>query len=189
MNEIEVKNIGGMLTKSQIIEDVKSGFIDIDPYDESRVNPNSYNLRLHPKLLVYSEDLDMKKESKTKELIIPEEGLVLKPGVLYIGRTVEKTSTSKYIPMINGRSSIGRLGISIHICAGFGDIGFDGTWTLEISVVEPVRVYPNVEIAQVCFFTPYGYIRNEDLYNGKYLGQIEPTPSRLFTEKEKYENE
>lgn len=136
-------------------------------------NNNSYTL----------PPLDMKRPNETIELEIPEEGYVLQPGVLYIGRTVERTWTDKFIPMINGRSSGGRLGISIHICAGFGDIGFDGTWTLEITVVEPVRIYPNTEIAQVCYFKPCGKIKN--LYDGRYQGQTHATPTRFFLGKNK----
>lgn len=187
---------GGMLTGAEIERQIKKGNIEISPYDPSCLNPNSYNLKLHPQLLVYKHQkyesecfditkltpLDMKKPNPTEEIIIPEDGFVLEPGILYIGRTEERTSTDKFIPMINGRSSGGRLGISIHICAGFGDIGFDGTWTLEITVVEPVRVYPHTEIAQVCYFTPCGKIGK--LYRGRYYQQEEATASRFYKPKE-----
>lgn len=295
---------GGMLTGAEIERQIKKGNIQISPYDHSCINPNSYNLKLHPQLLIYKRDssranivpnvttsigtnnielsaakyhdeeivhhldnveelseggrklvdvyndsepkllsnansadveaipaklhftskfddieksvlnteekirsdmhllskgfndrfdslsklsnvdsamlppIDMMKPNETIEFEIPEEGYVLQPGVLYIGRTVETTFTDKYIPMINGRSSGGRLGISIHICAGFGDIGFDGTWTLEITCVEPVRIYPNVPIAQVCYFKPCGKVR--DLYMGRYHGQKDATASRFY---------
>lgn len=132
----------------------------------------------------YLPPLDMHKKNETIEFEIPEEGYVLQPGVLYIGRTVERTATDRFIPMINGRSSGGRLGISIHICAGFGDIGFDGTWTLEITVVEPVRIYPNEEIAQVCFFTPAG--KKAKLYRGRYYKQEDATASRFHQPKKEY---
>lgn len=132
----------------------------------------------------YLPPLDMHKKNETIEFQIPEEGYVLQPGVLYIGRTVERTATDRFIPMINGRSSGGRLGISIHICAGFGDIGFDGTWTLEITVVEPVRIYPNEEIAQVCFFTPAG--KKAKLYRGRYYKQEDATASRFHQPKKEY---
>ena len=98
---------------------------------------------MHNELLVYEEKvLDMKKPNKTKRLIIPEEGLVLEPGRLYLGRTLEYTKTDKYVPMLEGRSSIGRLGLFIHVTAGFGDVGFSGYWTLEIFCIQPIRVYP-----------------------------------------------
>lgn len=289
----------GMLTGDEIERQIKKGNILIDPYDPKRINPNSYNLCLHPQLLVYSRGsdrsydiptgnpdpimdylirermrlgtytvekidtdnidvitkvdelnesnknntiyaerrfdttnpythtinidnlktniyapdeikgdlknlkgeianryvsneefkvfkesdlllnpIDMHSKNEIVEFEIPETGYVLRPGVLYIGRTVERTATEKYIPMLNGRSSGGRLGISIHVCAGFGDIGFDGTWTLEITVVEPVIIYPNVEIAQVSYFTPCGSIGRK--YRGRYYGQTDATASRFY---------
>ena len=107
--------------------------IIIEPYNDKYLNPNSYNLRLHNELLVYTDDvLDMKKSNNVEKIIIPEEGLTLEPGKLYLGRTLEYTKTTKCVPMLEGRSSIGRLGLFIHVTAGFGDIGFSGFWTLEI---------------------------------------------------------
>lgn len=124
--------------------------------------------------------IDSRANNEVIRFKIPETGLLLYPGVLYIGRTNELVATDKFIPMINGRSSGGRLGLSVHICAGFGDIGFRGTFTLEISVVEPLIIYPDMEIAQVCFHTPCGKV--DRLYKGKYAGQIDATPSRMWHE-------
>jgi hypothetical protein len=99
--------------------------IIIDPFEDSRLGPNSYNLRLHSELLVYDAPvLDMKHNNPFKKMNIPEEGLVLQPGMLYLGRTIEYTKTNGYVPMLEGRSSIGRLGLFIHITAGFGDCAF-----------------------------------------------------------------
>jgi dCTP deaminase len=100
--------------------------------------------------------LDMKKKHDVSPLIIPEEGLLLEPHRLYLGRTVEFTGTEGYVPMLEGRSSIGRLGLFIHITAGFGDVGFKGFWTLEIFCVQPIRIYPNVEICQIFYHTIEG---------------------------------
>ena len=153
--------------------------ISITPFSPSQVNPNSYNLRLHNELLVYDEDvLDMKKPNKYKKLIIPEEGLVLEPNKLYLGRTLEHTRTDCYVPMLEGRSSIGRLGICIHITAGFGDVGFTGYWTLELFCVQPVRIYPNVEICQIYYHTIEG---DYDPYtSGKYNNNAGIQPSKLY---------
>ena len=107
--------------------------IIIEPFDPKRVNPNSYNLSLSNELLVYDNDeLDMKIPNPAHQITIPEEGLLLQPNKLYLGRTNEYTATSRYVPMLEGRSSTGRLGLFIHVTAGFGDIGFAGYWTLEI---------------------------------------------------------
>ena len=141
--------------------------IIITPFDEKRINPNSYNLSLADELLVYEQDeLDMKKPNPTKQIVIPEEGLLLEPNRLYLGRTNEFTRTDRYVPMLEGRSSTGRLGLFIHVTAGFGDIGFAGYWTLEIFCVQPVRIYPNVEICQIYYHDIDG---EYDLYSsGKY---------------------
>lgn len=155
--------------------------IFISDFDEKRLNPNSYNLRLHNELLVYDEEiLDMKKNHKTKKIIIPEEGLVLQPGVLYLGRTVEHTRTENLVPMLEGRSSIGRLGLYIHVTAGFGDVGFNGYWTLEISCIQPIRIYPYVEIAQIYYYTIEGEF--EKYKSGKYQNNQGIQSSQLYRE-------
>lgn len=158
--------------------------IFIEPFDENRLNPNSYNLRLHNELLVYEEDvLDMKKENKVKKLVIPPEGLVLEPGKLYLGRTVEHTKTDNYVPMLEGRSSIGRLGLFIHVTAGFGDVGFSGYWTLEIFCVQPIRIYSDVEICQIYYHSIEG---DYDKYSsGKYQHNTGVQPSLLFRDFKK----
>src|SRR5215212_1198917 len=132
----------------------------IDPFNESRLNPNSYNLTLHDELLTYEEVvLDMAEPNRTRRLRIPKEGLVLTPQKLYLGRTAERTETHNLVPMIEGRSSIGRLGLFVHVTAGFGDVGFCGYWTLEMFAVQPVRIYPGVPICQIFYHEIRGDIR------------------------------
>ena len=126
--------------------------IVIDPFDERNLNPNSYNLTLHHELMTYEEVvLDMRKANRVRRIEIPPEGLVLSPNQLYLGRTVERTETHNLVPMIEGRSSIGRLGLFVHVTAGFGDVGFCGYWTLEMFAVQPVRIYPGVPICQIFY--------------------------------------
>lgn len=158
--------------------------IIIEPYNEKLLNPNSYNLRLHNELLVYENNvLDMKIPNQTKKIIIPEEGLLLEPGKLYLGRTHEYTATEKYVPMLEGRSSIGRLGLFIHVTAGFGDVGFKGFWTLEIFCVQPIKIYPMVEICQIYYHSIEG---NYDVYkSGKYQNNTGIQPSLLYKDFEK----
>src|SRR5437868_11032049 len=94
--------------------------IVIDPFDERNLNPNSYNLTLHHEVMTYEEVvLDMRKANRVRRLEIPPEGLVLNPNQLYLGRTIERTETHNLVPMIEGRSSIGRLGLFVHVTAGF----------------------------------------------------------------------
>lgn len=155
--------------------------IVIEPFNDNQLNPNSYNLRLHRELLMYDEHtLDMKKRHRTKTLIVPEEGLILQPGNLYLGRTIEYTKTNNLVPMLEGRSSIGRLGLFIHITAGFGDVGFNGFWTLEMFCVLPVRIYPGVEICQIFYHTIEGDYALYD--NGKYQNNKGIQPSFLYKE-------
>ena len=155
--------------------------IIIEPFDESQLNPNSVNLRLHDELLVYEElVLDMKKPSRVRRMPVPPDGLVLAPHQLYLGRTVERTETHNFVPMIEGRSSIGRLGLFVHVTAGFGDVGFCGYWTLEMFAVQPVRVYPGVPICQIFYHTVSGEIT--EYASDKYQHNRDIQPSMLFKE-------
>ncbi len=157
--------------------------IVIEPFCESLLNPNSYNLRLHNELLVYKNDiLDMKKPNETEKILIPEEGLVLEPGKLYLGRTFEYTRTDRYVPMLEGRSSIGRLGLFIHVTAGFGDVGFSGYWTLEMFCVQPIRIYPMVELCQIYYHAIEG--EYECYSSGKYQNNTGIQPSLLYKDFE-----
>jgi len=166
-----------MLSGKEILKQIKKKNIVIEPFNEKRINPNSYNVTLNKTLLVYDcEVLDMKKNNPTKEIIIPEEGFILEPNKLYLGRTNEYTETNCFVPCIDGRSSIGRLGLFVHVTAGFGDVGFKGTWTLEIQCIQPVKIYPNVEIGQIHYEKVQGKKVN---YCGKYIGQVEPKASRM----------
>jgi dCTP deaminase len=159
------------------------GNIIIDPFDESQLNPNSYNLRLHNELLVYEEIvLDMRRPNRFRRYVIPEDGLVLNPNQLYLGRTVERTETFNYVPMLEGRSSVGRLGLFVHITAGFGDVGFRGFWTLEMFAVQPVRVYPGVPICQIFYHSVKGDI--SEYHSDKYQNNHDIQPSLLFKEFE-----
>ena len=172
-----------LLSGEEIKKNLGTNII-IEPYSPSQLNPNSYNLRLHNELLVYSNELlDMKTPNPVEKLIIPKDGLVLEPHRLYLGRTKEFTKTDRFVPMLEGRSSIGRLGLFIHVTAGFGDVGFAGYWTLEIFCVQPIRIYPDVEICQIYYHDIRG---DYDLYqSGKYQNNTGIQPSLLYKDFEK----
>ncbi len=158
----------------------------IEPFNKEQVNPNSYNLCLHNELFVYkTRELDMRKKHELEKVMLPEEGLLLETGKLYLGRTVEYTKTENLVPMLEGRSSIGRLGLFIHVTAGFGDVGFAGFWTLEIFCVQPIRIYPGVQICQIFYHTIEG---DFDTYKkGKYQNNQGVQPSMLYKDFEKSE--
>ncbi len=155
--------------------------IIIDPFDESNINPNSYNLCLHDELMVYEEVLlDMRRANRVRRIAIPPTGLVLQPNQLYLGRTAERTETHNLVPMIEGRSSVGRLGLFVHVTAGFGDVGFRGYWTLEMFAIQPVRIYPGVPICQIFYHELQGDIT--EYASPKYQNNQDIQPSLLFTE-------
>ncbi len=156
----------------------------IEPFRREQLNPNSYNLRLHNELRVYdSRNLDMRQENLSTPLQIPQNGLLLEPQTLYLGRTIEHTETNGFVPMLEGRSSIGRLGLFVHVTAGFGDVGFKGFWTLEIFCVQPIRIYAGVEICQIFYHTIEG---DYDTYaGGKYQNNRGIQHSLLYREFEK----
>lgn len=114
-------------------------------------------------------DLRDKPELVTEE--IPTEGYVLSPGNLYLIPTLESIYSPEYEFILTGRSSMGRLGISVHQEAGFGDIGYKGKLTLQVKVTYPTRIYPYYPMCQLYFLTPHGPI--EKLYDGKYQGAMD----------------
>ncbi|MCS7153536.1 MAG: dCTP deaminase [Bacteroidia bacterium] len=173
-----------ILSDTQILEAIKRGEILIEPFRREALGSNSYDVHLGPYLRVYAQpSLDARRPAPSVLLKIPPRGLYLVPGVLYLGVTEEYTETHAYVPFLEGKSSIGRLGIQIHSTASKGDIGFCNHWTLEISVVQPVKVYAGMPIGQLIFFTLEGEV--EVPYNqrrtAKYLYRDSlPTPSYLW---------
>ncbi|MDX2188797.1 MAG: dCTP deaminase [Bacteroidota bacterium] len=155
-----------ILTDKQILEEIQKGTILVDPFDLSCLGTNSYDVHLGPFLGLYNDRvLDAKKHNKIEVFEIPESGFVLEPNTLYLGVTKEYTETHAHVPFLEGKSSVGRLGIDIHATAGKGDVGFCNKWTLEISVKQHVRVYANMPIGQLIYFKVEGNIEN--LYNKK----------------------
>lgn len=167
-----------ILTGKAIDECVKQGEIVIEPYNAKNLNPNSYNFHLGEYILVYKNRiLDSKQPQPTERIEIPDEGLVLYPDRIYLGSIMERMGSDKYVPIFNGRSSTGRLGLFIHITAGLIDIGSINNWTLMMHAVQPVRIYKGMPIGHVTFWKTYGDI---NLYDGKYKGSIGPMESQIW---------
>ena len=151
-----------ILTDAKILEEIESQSILIEPFRRDCLGSNSYDVHLGRYLAVYKDRvLDARLHNQIEEVLIPEEGYVLQPDTLYLGVTEEYTETHKHVPFLEGKSSIGRLGIHIHATAGKGDIGFCNTWTLEITVVQPVRVYPGMPVGQLIYFSVEGDVINQ----------------------------
>ena len=172
-----------MILSGKEIERHMGNEIIIKPFNKSQLNPNSYNLRLADELMIYDlHELDMKKKNSGHLIKIPEEGYLLEPNKLYLARTMEYTKTECFVPMLEGRSSVGRLGLFIHVTAGFGDVGFSGYWTLEMFCVQPIRIYSGVEICQIYFHTVLGTVDKYD--SGKYQNNKGIQTSLLYKDFE-----
>lgn len=167
-----------ILTGAEIRRQWQRGAIRIEPFDEARLNPNSYNFALAHNLRVYQEPmLDARIDNPTTDIVIGGDGYVLEAGRLYLGGTVEVLGGTRFAPTFAARSSIARLGLSIHLSSGLGDIGYIGQWTLQLLATHPVRVYPGMEIGQMMWWVPEGEIT---CYRGKYQGSRGPRASQCW---------
>lgn len=164
-----------ILTGPEIVRQRGLGRLTIEPFAEAQVSPNSYDFRLGRTLLGYvHHELDAAKENPTWSLTIPDDGIVLWPGRIYLGHTEEVMGSECFVPIIRARSSVARLGLFIHVTADLIDIGSINQWTLQLFPVQPVRVYPGMAIGQVTFWRTVGRV---ELYSGKYQGSRGPRAS------------
>ena len=148
-----------ILTDNEIIHHIEKGSIKIEPYRRECLGSNSYDVHLGRTLAIYTCSIfDARAHNQIQNFEIPKEGFVLEPNELYLGVTQEYTETHEHVPFLEGKSSVGRLGIDIHATAGKGDIGFCNYWTLEISVKKPVRVYAGMPIGQLIYFSVQGKV-------------------------------
>ena len=192
-----------ILSGPEIIRQVELGRIRIDPFDAKRVNPASFDLTLGDQVAVYANAikgdgdipcsgwdlipsldgarLDTAKDERVLRYQIPSSGWLVKPGIGYLMHTVERVWTDRYVPIIDGKSSVGRMFVKIHETAGFGDPGFDGQYTLEVTAVHPVILYPGMRIAQIRFHAIEGELA---LYDGNYKNETArgPVPSRVWSQ-------
>jgi deoxycytidine triphosphate deaminase len=167
-----------ILTGKKIIESVLKRKIIIEPFQLENVNPNSYNFRLDKNLRVYKNfPLDPKKENESEHIEIPPDGYVLMPNRLYLANTLEILGSTHYAPTFNARSSIARLGMFINLSATLCDIGFVGQLTLQLFCVNPIRIYPYINIGQMMFWKPVGTI---SIYSGKYQGSSGPQTTKIY---------
>ncbi len=173
-----------ILSDSKILEHIKKGSIVIEPFRHESLGSNSYDVHLGSKIAIYKDRiLDSRKHNKTTLITLPEDGFVLEPDKFYLGVTEEYTETHLHVPFLEGKSSVGRLGIDIHATAGKGDVGFCNHWTLEISVKQPVRVYSGMPIGQLIYFKVQGEVDTlySKKFNAKYNTRCDlPVESQMF---------
>ena len=166
-----------ILSDGQILEAISKKSIVIRPFDRNCLGTNSYDVHLSKYICTYENRvLDAKSHNKTVKSEIPDVGMVLEPGILYLGVTKEYTETHEHVPFLEGKSSVGRLGIDIHATAGKGDVGFCNHWTLEISVKQPVRVYAGMPVGQLIYFS----------VQGKVLTPYDKKPSAKYQNQSHY---
>ena len=176
-----------ILSDKRILEEIEKENILIEPFQPECLGSNSYDVHLGKYLATYTDRiLDARKHNEIEMMIIPEEGMILYPDMLYLGVTEEYTETHVHVPFLEGKSSVGRLGIDIHATAGKGDVGFCNTWTLEISVRQPVRIYASMPIGQLIYFVVEGSVKNP--YNkrksAKYNQRsLKPVESMMWKNK------
>jgi dCTP deaminase len=176
-----------ILTDKTIFDELAAGNIVIEPLIEANIGTNSVDLTLSNTLLMYTDHvLDVRKKNAYAPIIIPEEGMILQPNILYLASTVEYTETLRHVPLLHGKSSLARLGLYIHVCAGFGDVGFRGHWTLELAVIQPVKIYPGMKIAQICYhdISEMPYTDYASKADAKYKDQgKDPVASKNYLNK------
>lgn len=181
-----------MLSGLSIKNCVNNGTIIINPFNLNQLGPNSYDLKLGDEIRSYvlneyvcehtsTHYLDSSKKNISNIIDLPSDGIILFPNKLYLAATMEIAGSSHYVPCIEGRSSLARLGLQVHMTAGFGDIGFIGRWTLEMTVVHPVKIYPNMRICQIYFEEISG---DYMLYNGKYTNSRSVIDSMSYKDVE-----
>jgi dCTP deaminase len=180
-----------ILSDRDIREQIGSGRITIDPFDPGCVQPSSVDLHVDDQFRVFANSrypfIDVRQEMPDLTELVevkPDEAFILHPGEFVLGSTLERVGIpDDLVARLEGKSSLGRLGLLIHSTAGYVDPGWDGYLTLELSNVAnlPITLYPGMKIGQISFFqltspaeTPYGRAGN------KYQGQRGPTASRFF---------
>ena len=183
--------MASVLSDQTIVSMVQEGRIKMEPWDPALVQPASVDLRLGDSFRVFHNhrasaiDLRDPPDNLTEEVVVPDgESFVIHPGEFCLGRTLEWVELpDDIVARIEGKSSLGRLGLIVHATAGFCDPGWKGTLTLELNNLTriPIKLYPGLEIAQLSFMTldrpalrPYG---SPEL-GSHYQGQRAATASR-----------
>lgn len=177
-----------VLSDSKILDNIAAGNIVIEPFNRDNLGTNSYDLTLRDELFIY-QDIVLDVMNKNPETVsVPKtvspsgkKGWLLEPGKVYIASSEEWTETHVHVPIIWGKSSLGRLGLFIHVTAGFGDIGFCGRWTLELVATQPIYIYPGMKIAQLVWFEAHTPIKKYgDKKDAKYQNQQGATASKYY---------
>ena len=160
-----------ILTGPAIQMAIKKGNVTIDPFNRHALNPNSYNYHLAHSLIVLGPG-----GNPVRKVTLSQDGYLMSPGTVYLGSTLELIGSDKYVTLLLGRSSVGRLGLFLNVTADLGHLGSCSHWTLELTAVQPLRIYPGMTIGQVSFWlTDPG---SPHRYNGRYHRDSLPVANR-----------
>lgn len=172
-----------ILSRIEIQSQLESDHIVIEPFYPSQLNANSYDLHLGRNMYaVQGQCFDVKEDLTNlyDPFTIPEDGIWLFPGILYLGVTAEYTETRGFVPVMEGKSSLARMGLVPHLCAGFGDEGFQGHFTLEITVTVPTKVYAGMPIGQIVYHAICGDLGINYSATGSYNNKRDLDPKPLI---------
>jgi dCTP deaminase len=176
-----------ILTAKKILDEINQKNILIEPFREDSLGPNSYDIHLGRFMITYTDRiLDVKERNNVEEITIPPEGYLLQPSTVYLGVSEEYIETNLHVPILKGISSVARLGINVNASSGIGSVGHKNTWTMEISVIQPVRVYHGMPVAQLIFFEVMGEIDRSyhKMKNAKYITRsLKPVESMMWKNK------
>jgi dCTP deaminase len=163
-----------ILTGPEIARAVHAKEIVIEPFDSARLNPNSYNYSLGDEIKVpTATTLDARHPVAWQAMAIAEAGYLLCPGRVYLANTAEIIGSDSLVTSLIGRSSVGRLGLFVQVTADLGHHGAVHRWTLELATVQPLRIYPRMQLGQVSFWRSRGEVT---VYSGTYGRAMTPTP-------------
>jgi len=179
-----------ILSDRDLRKAIAAGDLVIEPFDDSMIQPSSIDLHVDSLFRVFNNSkypyIDVRQEMEELTTLVevkPDEPFILHPGEFVLGSTYEKvTLGTKLVARLEGKSSLGRLGLLIHSTAGFVDAGWNGFLTLELSNVAnlPITIYPGMKIGQLCVFQMSSEAERPYGATGKYQGQRGPTASRFY---------
>ncbi|MFG2115590.1 2'-deoxycytidine 5'-triphosphate deaminase domain-containing protein [Streptomyces sp. NPDC048718] len=170
-----------ILTGPEIVRQRELRALTIEPFNPGQVNPVSYNYRLGPTLKTHrSAVLDTRADHELDEFEIGEDGVLLEPGRIYLGTTVEVIGSAQFVTSLIGRSSLGRLGVFMQFSADLGQLGACHRWTLEIEATQPTRLYAGMSAGQVTFSATVGAPLPYDGYFGR-RSEATVRPAGLLT--------
>lgn len=170
-----------ILSRQEILNNVKAGKINVSPFDESLLNSNSYDYRIDSKLLeIDSLPINPKCETSYREIDFTDDGYVLSPNKVYLANTYEEIGSYEFVPLLIGKTELGKLGLFLQITADLGNLGAKHRWTLELKAVQPIKIYPMMRIGQVSFWKVCG--ERDKFYDGKYDKFSGPKSSEIYKE-------